>query len=75
MGYLREYFEIEYCEDKGDRTENGMKVIYSEILDNSDLLKVIPIIALNLFKGKDITFGLVFRPTIKEIINEKYVSK
>ena len=34
-------------------------------------MKVIPIIDVNLFKGKDITFGLVFRPTIKEIINEK----
>ena len=26
LGYLREYFEIEYREDKGDRTENGMTV-------------------------------------------------
>ena len=71
LGYLREYFEIEYREDKGDRTENGMAVFDSAIPDNYELLKVIPIIDLNLFKGKDITFGLVFRPTIKEIINEK----
>ena len=71
LGYLREYFEIEYREDKGDRTENGMAVFDSVIPDNYELLKVIPIIDLNLFKGKDITFGLVFRPTIKEIINEK----
>lgn len=71
LGYLREYFEIEYREDKGDRTENGMTVFDSAIPDNYELLKVIPIIDLNLFKGKDITFGLVFRHTIKEIINEK----
>lgn len=71
LGYLREYFEIEYREDKGDRTENGMAVFDSAIPDNYELLKVIPIIDINLFKGKDITFGLVFRPTIKEIINEK----
>ena len=71
LGYLREYFDIEYREDKGDRTENGMTIFDSAIPDNYELLKVIPIIDLNLFKGKDITFGLVFRPTIKEIINEK----
>ena len=71
LGYLREYFEIEYREDKEDRTENGMIVFDCPIPDNYELLKVIPIIDLNLFKGKDITFGLVFRPTIKEIINEK----
>ena len=71
LGYLREYFEIEYREDKGDRTENSMTVFDSAIPDNYELLKVIPIIDINLFKGKDITFGLVFRPTIKEIINEK----
>ena len=71
LGYLREYFEIEYREDKGDRTENGMAVFDSAIPDNYELLKVIPIIDINLFKGKDITFGLVFRPTIKEIITEK----
>ena len=46
-------------------------VFDSAIPDNYELLKVIPIIDINLFKGKDITFGLVFRPTIKEIINEK----
>lgn len=69
--YLREYFEIEYREDKGDRTENGMTVFDCLIPDNYELLKVIPIIDINLFKGKDITFGLVFRPTFKEIINEK----
>ena len=71
LGYLREYFEIEYREDKGDRTENGMTVFGCPIPDNYELLKVIPMIDLNLFKGKDITFGLIFRPTIKEIINEK----
>ena len=48
-----------------------MTVFDSAIPDNYELLKVIPIIDLNLFKGKDITFGLVFRPAIKEIINEK----
>ena len=48
-----------------------MTVFDSAIPDNYKLLKVIPIIDLNLFKGKDITFGLVFRSTIKEIINEK----
>ena len=69
--YLRDYFEIVYREDKGDRTENGMTVFDSAIPDNYESLKLIPIIDLNLFKGKDITFGLVFRPTIKEIINEK----
>ena len=71
LDYLREYFEIEYREDKGDRIKNSMTVFDSAIPDNYELLKVIPIIDLNLFKGKDITFGLVFRPTIKEIINEK----
>lgn len=29
LGYLREYFEIEYREDKGDRTENGIAVFDS----------------------------------------------
>ena len=48
-----------------------MKVFDFTIPDNYELLKVIRIIDLNLFKGKDITFGLVFRPTIKEIIKEK----
>ena len=48
-----------------------MTVFDCSILDNYELLKVILIIDLNLFKGKDITFGLVFRPTIKGIINEK----
>ena len=71
LDYLREYFEIEYREDKGDRTENGMTVFDCPIPNNYELLKVIPIIDLNLFKGKDITLRLVFRPTIKEIINEK----
>ena len=56
LSYLREYFEIEYREDKGDRTENDMTVFDSAIPDNYELLKVIPIIDLNLFKGKDITF-------------------
>ena len=48
-----------------------MTVFDCPILDNYELLKVILIIDLNLFKGKNITFRLVFRPTIKEIINEK----
>ena len=43
LGYLKEYFEIEYHENKGDRTENGMTVFYSAIPDNYELLKVIPI--------------------------------
>ena len=47
-----------------------MTVFDCPILDNYELLKVILIIDLNLFKGKDITFGLVFRHTIKKIINE-----
>ena len=47
-----------------------MTVFDFPILDNYELLKVILIIDLNLFKGKDITFGLVFRHTIKKIINE-----
>ena len=48
-----------------------MAVFDCPIPDNHELLKVISKIDINLFKGKDITFGLVFRPTIKEIINEK----
>ena len=48
-----------------------MTVFDSAIPDNYELLKVIPIIDINLFKGKEITFGLIFRPTIKKIINEK----
>ena len=48
-----------------------MTVFDCPILDNYELLKLISIIDINLFKGKDITFGLVFRPTIKEIINKK----
>ena len=48
-----------------------MTVFDCPILDNYELLKVILIIDLNLFKGKDITFALVFRHTIKKIINEK----
>ena len=71
LDYLREYFEIVYREDKGCRTENGMAVFDCPIPDNYELLKLISIIDITLFKGKDITFGLVFRPTIKEIINEK----
>ena len=71
LDYLREYFEIEYREDKGDRIEHGMTVFDCPIPDNYELLKVIPIIDINLCKGTDITFGLVFIPTIKEIINEK----
>ena len=53
LDYLREYFEIEYREDKGDRTEKGMTVFDCSISDNYELLKVIPIIDLNLFKGKE----------------------
>ena len=71
LDYLREYFEIVCREDKGYRTENGMAVFDCPIPDNYELLKLISIIDITLFKGKDITFGLVFRPTIKELINEK----
>lgn len=46
LDYLRKYFEIEYREDKGDRTENGMAVFDSAIPDNYELLIVIPIIDL-----------------------------
>ncbi len=56
LDYLREYFEIVYREDKGYRTENGMTVFDCPILDNYELLKLISIIDINLFKGKDITF-------------------
>ena len=52
-----------------------MAVFDCPIPDNYELLKLISIIDINLFKGKDITFRLVFRPTIKKIINEKLVSK
>lgn len=48
-----------------------MAVFDCPIPDNYELLKLISIIDITLFKGKDITFGLVFRPTIKELINEK----
>ena len=75
LGYLREYFEIEYREDKEDRTEKGMAVFDSAIPENYELLKVIPIQDYNPFKGKDVTFGLVFRPSIKEINVEKTVNK
>lgn len=68
MGYLREYFEIEYLEDKGNRSENGMSVFDSPIPENYELLKVITI---QDFKSKDVTFGLVFRPSIKDINVEK----
>ena len=34
LDYLREYFEIEYREDKGDRTENGMTVFECPIPNN-----------------------------------------
>lgn len=74
LGYLREYFEIEYREDKGDRSENGMAVFDCPIPENYELLKVIPIQDFNPFKGKEVTFGLVFRPTFKEITNEKTVN-
>lgn len=75
LGYLREYFEIEYLEDKGDRSENGMAVFDSPIPENYELLKVIPIQDYNPFKGKGVTFGLVFRPSIKDINVEKIVNK
>ena len=39
LGYLRESFEIEYREDKGDRTENGMTAFDSAIPNNYELLK------------------------------------
>lgn len=64
LDYLKEYFEIV-----------ELKMVWGSIrlcnTRNYELLKVILIIDINSFKGKDITFGLVFRPTIKEIINEK----
>ena len=44
-----------------------MAVFDCPIPDNYELLKLISIIDITLFKGKDI----IFRPTIKEIINEK----
>ena len=34
LDYLREYFEIEYREDKKDRTENGMTVFECPIPNN-----------------------------------------
>ena len=34
LEYLREYFEIVYREDKGDRSENGMSVFDSPIPEN-----------------------------------------
>ena len=34
LDYLKEYFEIVYREDKGDRTENSMAVFDSAIPDN-----------------------------------------
>ena len=75
LEYLREYFEIVYHEDKGDRSENGMSVFDSSIPENYELLKVMPIQDYNPFKGKDVTFGLVFRPSIKKINVEKTVNK
>lgn len=71
LSYLREYFEIEYREDKGNKTENGMSLFDASIPEDYELLKIIPILDYNPFKGKDVTFGLVFRPTFKEIITEK----
>ena len=73
--YLKEYFEIVYRKDKGDRSENGMAVFDSPIPENYELLKVIPIQDYNPFKGKDVTFGLVFRPSIKDINVEKIANK
>ena len=51
LGYLKKYFEIVYREDKGDRTENGMTVFDCPIPDNYELLKVIRIIDIILFKS------------------------
>lgn len=75
LEYLKEYFEIVYREDKGDRSENGMSVFDSPIPENYELLKVMPIQDYNPFKGKDVTFGLVFRPSIKEMNVEKIANK
>ena len=52
-----------------------MSVFDSPIPENYELLKVIPIQDYNPFKGKDVTFGLVFRPSIKDINVEKTVNK
>ena len=52
-----------------------MSVFDSPIPENDELLKVMPIQDYNPFKGKDVTFGLVFRPSIKEMNVEKIANK
>lgn len=52
-----------------------MSVFGSPIPENYELLKVMPIQDYNPFKGKDVTFGLVFRPSIKEMNVEKIANK
>lgn len=71
LDYLREYIDIEYRENKGDKEDDDKAILDTEIPSNYELLKIISMQDFNLFKKNNLSFGLVFRPTFKEIITEK----
>ncbi|MGM9877856.1 MAG: recombinase family protein [Bacilli bacterium] len=71
LGYLREYIDIEYKENKDDKEEDGKAILDTEIPPNYELLKIIPIQDFNLFKKNNLSFGLVFKPIPNAVENEK----
>lgn len=72
LGYLREYIDIEYRENKGDQEADDKAILDTEIPSNYELLKIIPIQDFNLFKKDNLSFGLVFKPIPNTIENEKF---
>lgn len=72
LDYLREYIDIEYRENKGDKEEDGKAILDTEIPSNYELLKIIPIQDFNLFKKNNLSFGLVFKPIPNTVENEKF---
>lgn len=72
LDYLREYIDIEYRENKGDKEEYGKAILDTEIPSNYELLKIIPIQDFNLFKKNNLSFGLVFKTIPNTVENEKF---
>lgn len=71
LDYLREYIDIKYRENKGDKEDDGKAILDTEIPSNYELLKIIPIQDFNLFKKNNLSFGLVFKPIPNTVENEK----
>ena len=72
LDYLKEYIDIEYRENKGDKEDDGKAILDTEIPSNYELLKIIPIQDFNLFKKNNLSFGLVFKPILNTVENEKF---